>query len=146
MANVFDQFDAPKTEIVPDHGSIRPAQPISSIGALEDVAKSVAANQPALLSLSPVAICIALLLIRSAMITKRATSGYHLGVWLRLMIVLTIAWSLLVAGLFFVANVAPNLNDWPSILPIINLTYGPLVVLWLIYLAGRWIRQGAQKD
>lgn len=98
-------------------------------------------------ALSPIAICIAFLVIRAIYIFStpkelREMRRKKLGAWPRFLIVLSILWSITIA--VFLAVLINYVN--PEIIfgwPLINLTYGPLVAIWLLYLAARWVRQGS---
>lgn len=96
--------------------------------------------------LSPVALVAAFLLvraiaIRSRPLAEREAARRVLGVWPRLLIVLSCFWSCLLLGL--VAWVAAHGERVYPTWQMFVVTIAPLLGMWVIYFAARWIRQGA---
>ena len=96
-------------------------------------------------TLSPILLFAIFLLVRALLKGKRPsgadkTAKWHLGVWPRLMIVLSIFWCAVLTGFVMLVNRGANFE---ATFPLLLWTYVPICVLWSFYVGARWVRQGA---
>lgn len=133
--------------------SAPPAEPTGPgfMATAEDVAKSVASGLtewgPMHVTMAPIVLGVVFLASRAAVIRRhpkeqREARRRELGVWPRLMIVLSFMWSgLLTLAIAFLNG---KVGEIGSSLPLAYLTFIPVLALWMIYFAARWVRQGAK--
>lgn len=110
--------------------------------------QGTAAVAATLVTLSPIALGVGFLVaraitIRNRPVAEREEARHLLGAWPRFLIVLSFFWSaaLTIALVYFVDG------PWTqkSLIQLTYLTVAPLTLLWSIYLAARWVRQGAKR-
>jgi hypothetical protein len=94
------------------------------------------------ITLSPIALGIGFLCVHAIAVRSRPhanTTSASLGGWTRIVIVLMFVWSALVTGLVVIIKAEMTTE---SALPLVSVTYGPIVALWLLYFAVRWVHAG----
>ena len=102
-----------------------------------------------LVTMAPIVLCVGFLLVRAAVIrtkpaAEREVARRALGVWPRLMIVFTFGWSgLLTAGLAWLVGEGAQIEASSALA---YWTFGPILTLWMIYFAAKWVRQGAKVE
>ena len=102
-----------------------------------------------LIAMTPIVAAVGFLRVRAAAVRSMPEAGRKnarraLGVWPRLMIVLTFFWSgLLTAWIVFLLSLGTQIEG--SLVAWVGWTFGPLAALWMIYFAAKWVRQGAKR-
>ncbi len=101
-----------------------------------------------LIAMAPIVAAVGFLRVRAAAVrstpeAERENAQRALGVWPRLIIVFTFIWSgLLTAWIVFLLSLGTQIEA--SLVAWVGWTFGPLVALWMIYFAAKWVRQGAK--
>ena len=100
------------------------------------------ANVAVAIAISPIALGVGFLCVHAIAFRSRQhanTTSASLGGWTRIVIVLMFVWSALVTGV--VVMIKAEMTSG-STLPLASATYAPIVALWLLYFAVRWVRAG----
>lgn len=101
-----------------------------------------------LISMAPIVAAVGFLRVRAAAVrskpeAERENARRALGVWPRLVIVFTFIWSgLLTTWIVFLLSLDTQIEA--SLVAWAGWTFGPLVALWMIYFAAKWVRQGVK--
>ena len=107
-----------------------------------DSSSTAGADVPVVITLSPIALGIGFVCLHAIAIRSRPhanISAASLGGWTRIAIVLMFVWSALITGLVVMLKAEMTAGSTSQL---VSVTYGPIVALWLLYFAVRWVRAG----
>lgn len=116
-------------------------------GGARTVASGLTEGGPLHIAMAPIILGVGFLLVRAAVIKSKPLAESEvarraLGVWPRLMIVFSFIWSaLVIGGIAWLNNKGAQIQ---ASLPLAFWTFGPLLALWVVYFAAKWVRQGVK--